>query len=194
MNIFYQLLQFFQTLLTWWFIVEPWEQAVRVRFGKHLRLFEAGAHFRVPYFDHIYVQNVRRRVMGLGMHTLTTRDGQTLTVSGSLGYKITDVLKLHQTLNDAEGTVAQQVQGTLARYVATHDAAECTPAQLMEEVNGMLPLEQYGLGEADFFLQGYVAKIPAFRLIQEGLGGWATGGTLSTGGGNQAGMAAPGWR
>lgn len=180
MNFVYQLLQFLQTALTWWFIVEPWEQAIRVRFGKHTALFGPGAHVRIPYFDRIYVQNVRRRVMALGTHTMTTRDGETITVSGSLGYKITDVLKLHQTLNDAEATVTQQVQGLVAKYVATHSANDCTPERLMECVNSMLPLTQYGLGEADFFLQGYIARLPTFRLIQDGLGGYVQAQTLST--------------
>lgn len=180
MNIVYQLLQFLQTVLTWWFVVEPWEAAIRTRFGKHITVFGPGAHFRIPYFDHIYVQNVRRRAMSLGMHTMTTSDGETLTVSGSLGYRITDVLKLHQALNDAESTIIQEVQGLLSKYVATHTATDCTPEVLMSEVNKVLPLDRYGLGETDFFLQGYVAKIPAFRLIQEGLGGYAGGISLNT--------------
>jgi hypothetical protein len=181
MNIVYQVLEAIKTLLKWWFIVEPWEQAIRVRFGKHVRVFEAGAHFRIPYFDAIYVQNTRRRVMAMGCHTMTTADNETITVNGSIGYKITDILKLHLTLHDAESVVSQEVQGLVAKYVAAHPASECTPQHLMECVNGMLPLDKYGLGETDFFLQAYVARVPAFRLIQDTVGGYASG-NLSTSG------------
>jgi regulator of protease activity HflC (stomatin/prohibitin superfamily) len=183
MSIVYQILEFLKQLLNWWFVVESWEQAVRVRFGKRLKLFGPGVHVKIPFFDRVYIQNVRRRVMSMGMHTTTTRDGQVVTLTGSLGYRITDVLKLHQTLHDAEGSVLQEVQGLVSRYVASHVAADCTPERIMAEVNRALPLEQYGLGECDFFLGAYVANIPAFRLIQESLGGYVGGSGLSTGGG-----------
>lgn len=184
MNFIYQILEFVKQLLNWWFVVEPWEQAVRVRFGKHLKLFGRGVHIKVPFFDRVYIQNVRRRVMSMGTHTTTTRDGQVITLTGSLGYRITDVLKLHQTLHDAEASVLQEVQGIVNRYVASHDAADCLPEKIMAEVNAAMPLHQYGLGECDFFLGAYVSNVPAIRLIQENIGGYLGGSSLSTSGGN----------
>lgn len=191
MNFIRDILEFLKALLDFWFTVEPWEQAVRVRFGKHLRLFGPGIHVKIPFFDRVYGQNVRRRVMALGVQTTTTRDGAVITMNGSLGYRITDVLKLHQTLHDAEGSVLQEVNGKVQRYVAQNDASQCTPEKIMAAITETLPLDKYGLGEADFFLSGYVAKIPAIRLISENLGGYHGGSTLSTNQGNGTGLATP---
>lgn len=187
MNIFYQLINFLKAILNWWFVVEPWEQAVRTRFGKHLRMFGPGVHIRIPFFDRIYGQNIRRRVMNMGIQTTTTLDGKCITVNGSLGYRITDVLKLHQTLHDAEGSILQEVCGKVNRYIAVHPAVECTPEKIMAAIGEALPLEKYGVGECDFFLSGYVSDIPAIRLIQEGMGGYHSAGSLSTSNSNVSG-------
>lgn len=196
MNFLYQLLEFLKKFFDFLFVVEPWEQAVRVRAGKHLRLFGAGIHPKLPFFDRVYGQNVRRRVLALGVQTTTTRDGQCVTINGSLGYRITDVLKLHQTLHDAEGSVLQEVSGKVQRYIAEHDAVDCTPEKIMRAVAEVLPLEHYGLGDCDFFLSGYIANIPAVRLIQETMGGHFGGRALDTnnGYGGSAPVSAPGYR
>jgi hypothetical protein len=167
MNIANAILDFLKNLLAWWFLVEPWEQAVRVRFGKHYVLRHPGVHFKFPFFDIVYKQNVRRRTSSVPLQTLTTRDGKTMTVLGSLGYSIVDVLKLHLTLHDAESTIKQMVQGLVSEYVATHDLLDCTPAQVTAAVRAQLQLAKFGLGDVEFFLTGYVSNIRTYRLISD---------------------------
>jgi hypothetical protein len=43
-----KLIDLLKEVFTWWFFVQPWEKAIRVRAGKRLTLCEAGMHFRVP--------------------------------------------------------------------------------------------------------------------------------------------------
>lgn len=159
----------FRTVLTWWFIVEPWEQAVRVRFGKNPRLFTAGVHFRIPYFDALYKQNTRRRVSAIPVQTLTTDDNKTLTLHGSVGYQIDDVMRLQMTLHNAEQAIKQEISGLMSKYVTTHVLADCGPAKVTEYVAKNQRLAMYGLGGVDFFLTGFVSDLPTFRLIQDAL-------------------------
>lgn len=180
MNVVRDLIEFLKQLVAWWFIVEPWEQAVRVRFGKYVRLFHAGVHWRIPFFDKLYVQNTRRRVLSLDNQTVTTRDGKVLTLNGSIGYRIEDVLRLHQTLHDANDSVKQELIGVIARYVATHDFSECTPAILMQIALDEVDLSRYGLVQEDFYVSGYVGNVPSFRIINDGIGGWVGGAALTT--------------
>lgn len=175
-----QVIDFLASLVVWWFMVEPWEQAIRVRFGKHVRLYTAGWYWKIPFFDVIYRQNVRRRVSSIPVQTLTTRDGKSLTVYGSIGYKIVDVLKLHLSLHDAEQSVQQEVLGQVTRYVVGNEHSECTPKQIVEYVKAHLRLEQYGLGDVEFFLIGYVSDVPTYRLLQDSIGAWSNSGFLST--------------
>lgn len=188
MGMIQQFLSLFGHLLKWYFIVEPWDQAIRVRLGKNLRLYGPGLHFKIPYADVLYCQNVRRRVMGLGNQTTTTRDGAVITVNGSLGFRIADVLKLHQTLHDADGTIMLQVSGAVARYVARHDTVECTPEKITAAVQSVLTLDQYGLADVEFFMNSYVSNIPAIRLINDSIGGVYYGSTSLSTNNNSSGL------
>jgi hypothetical protein len=169
MNMIQQLISFLKSLLTWWFIVEPWEQAVRVRFGKNVRLAHAGVHFKIPFFDVVYKQNTRRRVSSIPIQTLTSADRKCLTVHGSIGYTIKDVLKLQSTLHNAEQAVQQELAGLMSRYIAEHTAEECLPAAIVNYVSQHQQLSKYGIGDVDFFLTGYVSDLPSFRLIQDSM-------------------------
>lgn len=169
MSFFTQIIDFLWSLVNWWIVVEPWEQAVRVRFGKQLKLLGPGVNFKIPFFDHVYLQNVRRRVMSIGLQTLTTSDGKSITVDGSIGYKIADVMQLHMTLHDAEYSVKQEVLGCIADYVITHTVSDCGPGNIVAHVRSKHKLAAYGLADVDFFLSGYVSNIPTFRLIQDGM-------------------------
>jgi len=180
LNIIQNILDFFKTLLQWWFIVEPWEQAVRVRFGKNVHLFNGGTHFRVPFFDSVYTQNVRRRMTSIGSQTVTTRDRKLVTIHSTLGFTIVDVLLLQQTLHDAEGTVIQHVTARLAQDIATHDLIDCAPTEVMTRVGKNLNLEQYGLGNLEIALTSYVADIRTIRLINDSSAPWIGGIALNT--------------
>lgn len=180
MSFFQQFLDFLWALINWWTVIEPWEQAVRVRFGKHLALLGPGVRFKIPFFDHVYIQNVRRRVASVGLQTLTTRDAKSITIDGSLGYRIGDVMQLHTTLHDAEYSIKQEVTGLIADYVITHDKADCGPADIVAHVRKAHRLTKYGLADVDFFLSGYISDIPTYRLVQDGMASSMYGSTLST--------------
>lgn len=169
MSFIQSLLDFLRALLSWWFIVEPWEQAVRVRLGNRVKLFGPGTHLKVPFFDALYKQNVRRRVSGIPLQTLTTSDGIALTIHGSIGYKIADVLKLQMTLHDAEESVRQEVLGRVTTYVVNTPSVDCTPAKIIANVTSKLDFGKYGLAEVEFFLNGYVSNVPTYRLIQDSM-------------------------
>lgn len=171
MNFVRDILGFVRSLLAWWFVVEPWEQAIRVRFGKNVRLFEAGIHVKIPFFDVVYTQNVRRRISDIPLQTMTTMDGKTMTIHGSIGYKILDVMKLHMTLHDAERSVQQEIMGHITHHIVNNNVVNCRPADIIDYVKKHANLEQYGLGDMDFFLTGMVSNVPTFRLIQDSIAG-----------------------
>jgi hypothetical protein len=167
MSIVQSILDFLKTLLQWWFIVAPWEQAVRARFGKHVKLFGPGAHFRIPFFDAVFIQNTRRRLMSIGSQTLTTKDRKLVTIHSTLGFVVSDVLRLQQTLHDPDGTIMQHVTALLSQDIATHRLEQCSPADVVNRVAAKLNLEEFGLSNAELALTSYVADIRTLRLIQD---------------------------
>lgn len=183
MNIIRDIIDFLKSLLTWWFIVEPWEQAVRVRFGKHVRLFMAGAHIAIPFFDSIYKQNTRRRLCSMGSQALTTRDRQVLSIHSTIGYTIVDVLKLQQGLHDADATIVQHVTARIAEDVASHDIVDCGPADIAERVRKELDLSPYGIDVVEFVLTSYTANVQTIRILQDNSAPYMAYVALSTAGG-----------
>lgn len=157
-----------------WVVVAPWEQALRVRLGKHVRVLKAGFHLRIPVIDVVYMQSVRRRVSSIGQQTLTTADKQTVTLTAALGYAIDDVEAVYRGLHHAEDTLVQLSRQRIAQYVATHPLATCMPADL-ERLAGQLnlELELYGFVAPELRVTDF-AVVKTYRLIgdRQGIGNY----------------------
>ena len=147
-----ELLHQFGKLFLWFFVVAPWEQALRVRAGKYVRLLRAGIHLRLPFVDRVYLQSVRRRITMIPSQTLTTKCRKAITISGALGYEIVNLQKLYDTLHDAEDTICHEVMGLIAGFVIARRIEDCSAADLQAHVKSSLHLDQYGLGKQEFFL------------------------------------------
>lgn len=175
------ILQLFQTAkapFIWWTIVAPWEQALRVRLGKQKVLLQAGIHLKVPGVHAIYKQSVRMRAVASPVQTLTTLDGKTLTLSGSIGYCVTDLEKLYETLHHADDTIRNLCMGAIAQYVHTHNLRECEPAKIEEKALAVVELKQYGLGSVKLYVTDF-ALVKTYRFIADHKWG-SIGDTLNT--------------
>lgn len=64
-----------------WFMVNPWERAVRVRAGRWSKQIEPGAYFRIPFVDTVTLINTRLRITSTPSITITTMDGKTVTMA-----------------------------------------------------------------------------------------------------------------
>lgn len=146
-----------------WVVIAPWEQGLRVRLGKRVRLLENGVHLRLPWIDQVHIQSVRRRVSGIGKQTITTRDGKTVTLAGTLGYCIEDIELLYRGMHHAEDSIQQMARGTIAQHVVTHDLFECTPVKL-EALAAALDFRSYGLGCVEIHITDF-AIVMTYRLI-----------------------------
>lgn len=89
---------FSNKLFQWWFTVMPWEQAIRIRRGKTVRLLGAGLYLKIPFIDAVYIQTTRMRMVDMPIQTVSTQDGTTLTIKAVIGYSIKDVQLLYNTL------------------------------------------------------------------------------------------------
>lgn len=131
-----------------WMIIMPWEQAVRVRFGKHARLLEAGCHLKLPFVDSYYVQSTRKRNSVTGRQTILMKDGtRNAIVATVIGYAIADVLKLYSTLHHAEDTIRNMVMAEIVMAVCALDPL--TPAGIEEHVTKNIDFAQHGLSDVD---------------------------------------------
>ncbi len=153
-------------IFQWWIIVLPWEQGIRVRLGKHKTLLHKGIYLKLPVIDQVFIQTTRIRFISLPIQTLTTLDGETVTINGSVGYCITNIEKLYETIYNPESTISAISGRAIAEYVASHNIKDCLPEHIKSQGINILKESDYGLGDLQFAITGY-AKVKTFRLIQD---------------------------
>jgi len=149
-----------------WFVVLPWERSVRVRFGKHVRVYGPGWHWRIPLLDHVRTFNNRLRVAQFPSLTVTTLDGRTVTAAGLIGFRITDPLKAMLALQEPEYTCAALAMGQLASVlsrlrfdsVAVGDLESAALAHLEDSAPGIT---------VDFVRLVDYAAVRTYRLLQD---------------------------
>jgi hypothetical protein len=165
MEWFSTLIRSFTGLFKWWIITMPWEHAVRVRLGRHISVHrKGGVIFRIPYVDKIFVQNVRDRVSCTTPQTLTTSDGQTITLCAAIRFSIKDILPMYQKLHQASETIKNEVEGLFSEYVIGHTSAECQPHLVTAYVQENLDLSRYGLELTSVLVTDF-ARVRTYRMI-----------------------------
>ena len=168
----------FTEAFRWLWILQPWEQALRVRCGKKIVKFQGGIHFKIPYIDYIFAQNCRLRLSEVPSQTVTTLDHRSITLSGALCYRVEDVEPLYNKLHMAEETISRKTQGIISRYIAWHEFEDCSPEKVMQHVDNTIKFEQYGLADVEFVLKDF-AVVRTYRFITGELDGYM-GNSLNT--------------
>jgi regulator of protease activity HflC (stomatin/prohibitin superfamily) len=162
-----------------WVVVLPWQQGLRVRAGRYVRLLEGGLYLKLPVLDVVKVESVRRRNSMLPVQTLTTADGATVTVAGIVAYAIGDLELLFRTLHHAEDTIIQSAGGAIADQVLRQKRCDLDPAVLGAIVSRQLAdaFAPYGLIDVSMQVTDF-AVVRALRLISDQR--WSHGGVLDT--------------
>jgi regulator of protease activity HflC (stomatin/prohibitin superfamily) len=166
MNQFKEFMQWLINAVKIWVIVQPWETGLRVRSGKDIKKIEGGLHFKIPYLDSIYVQEKRLRICTIPIQTLTTKDGEAITIDTSLGYSVSNIKQLYNTLFHPETTVSNIAKSEVAEYIFSRNSADIIPKELEIEVLKQLQKEDYGL-KIEYFKIATFARVKTFRIIQD---------------------------
>lgn len=167
METFTALLKQIGQIFTWWVMVAPWEQALRVRAGRHVKRLTPGVHLRIPFLDTVHVQSVRLRLATMSMQTVMTRDRRALTVAGALGYAVGNIEQLYQTLHHAEDTLTNLSMTAVAECAALEDADALTPEKLARlSTEALAFTTKYGLVDVSIRITDF-AFLRTYRLVSD---------------------------
>jgi regulator of protease activity HflC (stomatin/prohibitin superfamily) len=147
-------------------IVQPWQNALIVRNGKIRKEVSGGIYFKIPYFDSVFVQENRLRVVLFSIQTLTSKDGQAITISTSLGYSINSIQKLYKSLYHPETTLGNIAMGFLADYVYANEVKNISPLNIEQLILEQLKKEDYGINFHYVKITNF-AVVRTIRLIQD---------------------------
>ena len=85
-----QLLQTFGHALSPVFIVDMWEKALVLRFGKFEDIKEPGLHWKIPFVDSVWHQTVVTQSIHLHPQSITSLDYRNIVVKAIVRYDIKD--------------------------------------------------------------------------------------------------------
>lgn len=159
MNNIKDFIEYVLNVFKFWVIIQPWQAGLRIRNGNHSKFLDKGIHFRIPFFDSVYVQETRMRIVDMAAQTITSSDGQTITIIASLGYSVESIEKLYESLYHPELTIVNHACGTISKYIREHTAKECNQDEMekivIESLNNM-----------DYGLRFEYCKITSFAIVR----------------------------
>lgn len=168
---------FFQWLIDilrdvrFWFIVDPWEKAVRVRLGKNTAVLGPGLHWKIPAVDEIYVVNTRLRLGPTSTQTISTKDGRVITVGVQIGFSIKDPLLALSAYQHPENSIAVLVHNHVAAYITEKSLEEILIPDLEDFIiNGLKDSDPNNGMVVEFVkVTNFVASSAArtFRLVSD---------------------------
>ena len=149
-------------------IISPWEAGVRVRFGKHWKEVWPGIHAKIPFFDAFHTMNIKRQIAPCPKQTVTTKDGELLTLSALLTYNIRHPATVWVKVQDFDESIIALAMQEIHVFVASRAARDCSYNAIVEAVLPVLRQNAFKWGaEVEDLGFGDLADVEAVRLMSD---------------------------
>ena len=150
------------------FIIPPWEAGVRVTFGKYWKEVGPGTHYKIPFVQEFFTTNIKRQIAVCPKQTVTTADGQTLTLSALLTYNIRHPARIWTRIQDFDDSIIALCMQEIHVFIATHDLTDCSYNAIVATVLPVLRKNAFSWGaEVEDLGFGDLAAISAVRLLTD---------------------------
>jgi regulator of protease activity HflC (stomatin/prohibitin superfamily) len=110
-------------------IVEQWNGAVQLRFGKFIKVLYPGIHFKIPFFDSIIECPVITQSVNLPSQTLTTLDDESIVLKSIIRYRVSNIQTYLLGVMHANDVLIDTTQGMI------RDVVELTTWDDLVDVN-----------------------------------------------------------
>jgi len=116
-------------------IIEQWNGAVQLRYGKFIKVLSPGIHFKIPFFDSIIECPVITQSVNLPSQTLTTLDEESIVLKAIIRYKVSNIQTYLLGVMHANDVLIDTTQGII------RDVVEMTTWPGLVEVNSKITNE-----------------------------------------------------
>jgi regulator of protease activity HflC (stomatin/prohibitin superfamily) len=110
-------------------IIEQWNGAVHLRYGKFIKVLYPGIHFKIPFFDSVIECPVITQSVNLPSQTLTTFDEQSIVLKSIIRYKVSNIQTYLLSVMHANDVLIDTTQGMI------RDVVELTTWDDLVDVN-----------------------------------------------------------
>lgn len=98
-------------------IIEQWNGAVQLRYGKFIKVLYPGIHFKIPFFDSVIECPVITQSVNLPSQTLTTLDEQSIVLKSIIRYKVSNIQTYLLSVMHANDVLIDTTQGMIRDVV-----------------------------------------------------------------------------
>ena len=98
-------------------IIEQWNGAVQLRYGKFIKVLYPGIHFKIPFFDSVIECPVITQSVNLPSQTLTTLDEQSIVLKSIIRYKVSNIQTYLLGVMHANDVLIDTTQGMIRDVV-----------------------------------------------------------------------------
>jgi membrane protease subunit HflK len=147
-------------------VVDQWQQAVVLRFGKFHRVLDPGIHWTIPFVDAVHAHSVVTTTTVLRPQSVVTGDNRVVTAEAVVRWSVDDVRVFATEIWDGANVIGDSCQGAIANSLRSlaFDAPELRRAVLDESRRA---LKRFGIRvEALTFTT--LAPVCVLRLIGSG--------------------------
>jgi membrane protease subunit HflK len=116
-------------------IIEQWNGAVQLRFGKFIKVLYPGIHFKIPFFDSIIECPVITQSVNLPSQTLTTLDDESIVLKSIIRYRVSNIQTYLLSVMHANDVLIDTTQGII------RDVVEMTTWPGLVDVNSQITNE-----------------------------------------------------
>lgn len=158
-------------------VIFEYEEGVRFRFGRAVKtlnssngLFRSGFHFKIPYGDEIMTGVCVETTLTLPAQSLTTLDGEPITVKGMVKYRIDDMKAHFTAVTDATDALSDISCGVVKKIIADKSWKDCQVNEIDNDITKKIrsQVKKYGIEIIQFTFTD-IAKGKALRLFNENI-------------------------
>jgi membrane protease subunit HflK len=130
-----------------WVVINDFEGAVVLRFGRYFRELTPGLHWKLPIADTTITASTVITTMALRPQTLTTSDDLTVVISAIVKYRITDVRAYLLDIWDSADVLNDLTLGAIKEIVTSVDYSDLQKHGVEDQVLAVIQSEadEYGV-------------------------------------------------
>jgi regulator of protease activity HflC (stomatin/prohibitin superfamily) len=156
----------FWDVLRPWVVINDFEGAVVLRFGRYLRQLPPGLHWKLPFADTTVTTSTVVTTMALRPQTLTTCDDLTVVISAIVKYRITDVRAYLLDIWDSADVINDLTLGAIKEIVTTINYSDLQKQGIEDRVLTLIQQEAEEYGVHIFKVTfADLGKVRSIRLI-----------------------------
>ena len=124
----------FLHLFRFWSVIDCYQRGVVLRLGRHHRDLEPGLHWIWPFgIEHVFAANVVTNTTNLGVQSLTTRDGHSISVSSLLTWRVLEPAKFLLEVEGGQEAISDLCYGAVADVVKAATWAEVSEPKFADQ-------------------------------------------------------------